>query len=94
MENIDLDVDDPIQHVFDDLSSDKFGDDFDSNSDNGDLDIFTAVSEWSISTSGMSTIQFTRTNTLLVQIPSDGEPIDWFIYKIMLYKKCFTFVKS
>lgn len=74
----DVDEGDPVQRVVDGNSSGDSGDDSLHSSDDEDPDAYTAAPQWSITTSGMRPITFTRTDTLLVPMPGDGAPIDWF----------------
>lgn len=68
----DTDEDDPVQQIVDSGDSDVFTEDDD------DPDIYTAAPQWTITTSGMRPLQFIRTDTLLVPVPGEGKPIDWF----------------
>lgn len=72
-ENLDVsDEDDPIQQLVDQASEDG-----DSNSDS-DSEYDVPIPTWSISTSGMRPIEFTKDDAILLPIPGNGTPIDFF----------------
>ncbi|KAG8249683.1 hypothetical protein J6590_015183 [Homalodisca vitripennis] len=89
----DVDVKDPVQRAVDDVSDEESDDGSSVNDADEDPDIYTTAPQWTIATSGMRPIQFTRTDTLLVPIPGNGQPIDWFnmlFYIVFFYNICKT----
>lgn len=73
----DIDNEDPVQRVMDGGSDNEMDEELESDDDDSVLNIVALT--WCITTSGMRPLQLTRTNELLVPVPGDGKPIDWFI---------------
>ncbi|KAG8277853.1 hypothetical protein J6590_033384 [Homalodisca vitripennis] len=60
-ENLDyVDVDDPVQRAVDDVSDEESDDGSSVNDADEDPDIYTTAPQWTITTSGMRPIQFTK----------------------------------
>ncbi|KAG8278382.1 hypothetical protein J6590_021283 [Homalodisca vitripennis] len=71
-ENLDyVDVDDPVQHAVDDVSDEESDDGSSVNDADEDPDIYTTVSQWTITTSGMRPVSIPSTTQCTIKVLSD-----------------------